>query len=696
MAAMDAMEAQPSGEAEEPWSQEDYRWSSQRSAEDAPVAPPQKPQKLWWHTQQDDPAHVEASLAAITDATGLDFAAVRRLWDKTRRVAEDADVSYDDSVTAFGELALACKECDTSPDAVPANAVVVINSVRRRGNDNGVKRAIEKLVGRRASPPRPSPPKRPPPSPPKQRKSPPKRPRPAPAAAAPTAAPARRPTPRELGTESRALGTNRARAAARAPAAAAAVGDRGRVGDIAVAVATDARAVAGGRGGGGAANDGRGRTPRPRRRRRGGAERARGNLARALDEPGPRRRTRATETRTLRRRRAAPAAAHRLRGRARDGEPARRRGARARAAAPPPAPPDDAPRAPPITILPAGSRAADELIERARWRQTSPDMLKRLRRADRDALGEEPDLAVGLLQGRCAVVEVEDVRGGEALAKHMLDTKATPDEAACRALGFTFLRTTTLVVNRAVPPRQVEAKALFLDRETAAVAAAFDAEGRTAFHRAVTAAKRYVSAARDAVQGAQYCEGIRYDRRHNAHKQDLGRDAYHTFCHRDLWRRDATYKRDVVELFKVCELERIFVPVLGRMRALPRNDGPGPAEPARLEDYISAPMLVMSESFGCEVHATRARTSSRSRSRGRGTAARGTSSSLRGAARLHEAAPCFLTLEASCTAHATLRTPGHENHRRRARPPSRSGRSDGRRARSPGPGSLEQSSLRSL
>ena len=29
---------------------------------------------------------------------------------------------------------------------------------------------------------------------------------------------------------------------------------------------------------------------------------------------------------------------------------------------------------------------------------------------------------------------------------------------------------------------------------------------------------------------------------------------------------------------------------------------------------------------------------------------------------LHEAAPCFLTLQASCTAHATLRTPGHENH----------------------------------
>ena len=24
--------------------------------------------------------------------------------------------------------------------------------------------------------------------------------------------------------------------------------------------------------------------------------------------------------------------------------------------------------------------------------------------------------------------------------------------------------------------------------------------------------------------------------------------------------------------------------------------------------------------------------------------------------------PCFLTLQASCTAHATLRTPGHENH----------------------------------
>ena len=214
MAAMDAMEAQ-SGEAEVPWSQDDLAWSSQPD-EDPPAAPPQKPQKLWWHTQQDDPAHVEASLAAITDATGLDFAAVRRLWDKTRRVAEDADVSYDDSVTAFGELALACKECNTSPDAVPANAVVVINSVRRRGNDNGVKRAIEKLVGRRASPPRPSHPKRPVPSPPKQRKSPPKRPRPAPAAAAPTAAPARRPTPRELGTNPRALGTNPRALAARA------------------------------------------------------------------------------------------------------------------------------------------------------------------------------------------------------------------------------------------------------------------------------------------------------------------------------------------------------------------------------------------------------------------------------------------------------------------------------------------------
>ena len=107
---------------------------------------------------------------------------------------------------------------------------------------------------------------------------------------------------------------------------------------------------------------------------------------------------------------------------------------RARMAAPPPAPRDDAPRAPQITIHPAGSRAADELIERARWRQTSPDMLKRLSRAGRDALGEEPDLAVKLLRGRCAAVEVEDVRGGEALAKHMLDTKATPDEAAWRPL----------------------------------------------------------------------------------------------------------------------------------------------------------------------------------------------------------------------------------------------------------------------
>ena len=182
------------------------------------MAPPQKPQKLWWHTQQDDPAHVEASLAAITDATGLDFAGRRRLWDKTRRVAEDADVSYDDSVTAFGELALACKEMQHVPDAVPANAVVVINSVRRRGNDNGVKRAIEKLVGRRASPPRPSPPKRPVPSPPKQLESLAEaagRRRPPP----PTAAPARRPTPRELGTNPRALGTNPRALAARAPAA---------------------------------------------------------------------------------------------------------------------------------------------------------------------------------------------------------------------------------------------------------------------------------------------------------------------------------------------------------------------------------------------------------------------------------------------------------------------------------------------
>ena len=674
MAAMDAMEAQPSGEAEEPWSQEDYRWSSQRSAEDAPVAPPQKPQKLWWHTQQDDPAHVEASLAAITDATGLDFAAVRRGWDKTRRVAEDADVSYDDSVTAFGELALACKECNTSPDAVPANAVVVINSVRRRGNDNGVKRAIEKLVGRRASPPRPSHPKRPVPSPPKQRKSPPKRPRPAPAAAAPTAAPARRPTPRELGTNPRALGTNPRALAARAPPLPL----PSEIEDESVTSPSpspltpapspvDAAAVA-------LPTTDEVEPPRPPTPPDDAAalERARGNLARALAEPKP---VPAEENESDGDEDPFGAVAPRpppLTGFAEEpvteNQRARLDDLRARMAAPPPAPPDDAPRAPQITIHPAGSRAADELIERARWRQTSPDMLKRLSRANRDALGEEPDLAVGLLQGRCAVVEVEDVRGGEALAKHMLDTKATPDEAACRALGFTFLRTTTLVVNRAVPPRQVEAKALFLDRETAAVAAAFDAEGRTAFHRAVTAAKRYVSAARDAVQGAQYCEGIRYDRRHNAHKQDLGRDAYHTFCHRDeKWRRDATYKRDVVELlFKVCELERIFVPRLGRMRALFR-DAMGLVPLSRtLEDYISAPMLVMSESFGCEVHVDKSADKfAESIAWVRGTrrhpwhfivACAGV------AFELHEAAPCFLTLQASCTAHATLRTPGHENH----------------------------------
>ena len=413
-------------------------------------------------------------------------------------------------------------------------------------------------------------------------------------------------------------------------------------------------------------------------------ERARGNLARALDRGGD-----AEETTPSPRQEPEPAEENESDG---DEDPfgavaprpppltgfaeepvtenqrARLDDLRARMAAPPPAPPDDAPRAPQLTIHPAGSRAADELIARARWRQTSPDMLKRLSRAGRDALGEEPDLAVELLQGRCAVVEVEDVRGGEALAKHMLDTKATPDEAACRALGFTFLRTTTLVVNRAVPPRTVTAVALFLDRETAAVAAAFDAEGRTAFHRAVTAAKRYVSAARDAVQGAQYCEGIRYDRRHNAHKQDLGRDAYHTFCHRDeKWRRDATYKRDVVELlFKVCELERIFVPRLGRMRALFR-DAMGLVPLSRtLEDYISAPMLVMSESFGCEVHVDKSADKfAESIAWVRGTrrhpwhfivACAGV------AFELHEAAPCFLTLQASCTAHATLRTPGHENH----------------------------------
>ena len=187
----------------------------------------------------------------------------------------------------------------------------------------------------------------------------------------------------------------------------------------------------------------------------------------------------------------------------------------------------------------------------------------------------------------------------------MLDTKATPDEAACRALGFTFLRTTTLVVNRAVPPRQVEAVALFLDRETAAVAAAFDAEGRKpAFHRAVTAAKRYVSAARDAVQGAQYCEGIRYDRRQRLHKQDLGRDAYHTFCHRDeKWRRDATYKRDVVELlFKVASSNGFSSRGSGGCARSSATRWASFRFCRTLEDYISAPMLVMSESFGCEVH----------------------------------------------------------------------------------------------
>ena len=687
MAAMDAMEAQR-GETDVPWSQEDERWSSQPDDEDAPPAAPPKP---FWLTQQDDPARVEASLAAITDATGLDFAAVRRGWDKTRRVAEDADVSYDDSVTAFGELALACKECNTSPDAVPANAVVVINSVRRRGNDNGVKRAIEKLVGRRASAPaRPSPSKRPPPSPPKQRTSPPKRPRPAPPAAAPTA---RRPTPRELGTNpralgtnSRALGTNPRALAARAPPLppASEIEDESVTSpspspltpapspeDAAPAALPMTDEV---------------EPPRPQTPPDDAAalERARGNLARALDRGGD-----AEETTPSPRQEPEPAEENESDG---DEDPfgavaprpppltgfaeepvtenqrARLDDLRARMAAPPPAPPDDAPRAPQLTIHPAGSRAADELIARARWRQTSPDMLKRLSRAGRDALGEEPDLAVELLRGRCAVVEVEDVRGGEALAKHMLDTKATPDEAACRALGFTFLRTTTLVVNRAVPPRTVTAVALFLDRETAAVAAAFDAEGRTAFHRAVTAAKRYVSAARDAVQGAQYCEGIRYDRRHNAHKQDLGRDAYHTFCHRDeKWRRDATYKRDVVELlFKVCELERIFVPRLGRMRALFRETmGLVPLSRA-LEDYISAPMLVMSESFGCEVHVDKSADKfAESIAWVRGTrrhpwhfivACAGV------AFELHEAAPCFLTLQASCTAHATLRTPGHENH----------------------------------
>ena len=229
-------------------------------------------------------------------------------------------------------------------------------------------------------------------------------------------------------------------------------------------------------------------------------------------------------------------------------------------------------------------------------------MLKRLSRANRDALGEEPDLAVRLAPGPMRVVEVEDVRGA-ALAKHMLDTKATPDEAACRALGFTFLRTTTLVVNRAVPPRQVR-------RWPCSSTARRPPSPRPSTPRAVR--RSTAPSLRPALRqrrarrgpGAQYCEGIRYDRRHNAHKQDLGRDAYHTFCHRDeKWRRDATYKRDVVELlFKVCELERIFVPKPGRMRALFR-DAMGLVPLSRtLEDYISAPMLVMSESFGCEVH----------------------------------------------------------------------------------------------
>ena len=85
-----------------------------------------------------------------------------------------------------------------------------------------------------------------------------------------------------------------------------------------------------------------------------------------------------------------------------------------------------------------------------------------------------------------------------------------------------------------------------------------------------------------------------------------------------------------------------------------------------LEDYISAPMLVMSESFGCEVHVDKSADKfAESIAWVRGTrrhpwhfivACAGV------AFELHEAAPCFLTLQASCTAHATLRTPGHENH----------------------------------
>ena len=363
--------------------------------------------------------------------------------------------------------------------------------------------------------------------------------------------------------------------------------------------------------------------PRGLRRRRDDAaalERARGNLARSPSpSPCPRRRTRATETRTpsapsRRARRRSP-----LRGRARDGEPARAPGRSARAhGAPPPAPPDDAPRAPQITIHPAGSRAADELIERARWRQTSPDMLKRLSRANRDALGEEPDLAVGLLQGRCAVVEVEDVRGGEALAKHMLDTKATPDEAACRALGFTFLRTTTLVVNRAVPPRQVEAPCSSTARRPPSP--------RPSTPRAVrrsTAPSLRPSARQRARRGPGRPVLRGHPLRPAAQRAQAGprpRRVPHVLPPR----REVAARRHVQARRRRAALQGVrartdFRPAARpHARALPRNDGPRPAEPGARGLHLRAD-AVMSESFGCEVHADKSADKFASRSPGCGT-----------------------------------------------------------------------------
>ena len=205
-------------------------------------------------------------------------------------------------------------------------------------------------------------------------------------------------------------------------------------------------------------------------------------------------------------------------------------------------------------------------LERARCKTTSPDMLKRLSRANRDALGEEPDLAVREpLRGRRgrgrprrvvsrspSICSTRRPRRRDGLPRARLHVPTDDD------VGRESRRRRDACPHGGEPCSST--------RRRPAVAAAFDAEGRTAFHRAVGCGQALRScAARDAVQGAQY--SMKKPATNDATSPQAGprRDAYHTFCHRDeKWRRDATYKRDVVELlFKMCELERIFVPRLG-------------------------------------------------------------------------------------------------------------------------------------